>query len=81
MAYWKNCRLMLHMRVIPYNRKPSKLYISSCSFGSEHAVSFLNDFKPGHYMKIPKRSMFLVEVHFLQNYCQGNKRIKSIYLV
>lgn len=29
------------------------------------AVSFLNDFKLGHYMKIPPRSMFLVQVHFL----------------
>ena len=28
------------------------------------AVSFLNDFKLGHYMKIPPRSMFLVQVHF-----------------
>lgn len=27
------------------------------------AVSFLNDFKLGHYMKIPPRSMFLVQVH------------------
>lgn len=29
------------------------------------AVSFLNDFKLGHYMKIPPRSMFLVQVHLL----------------
>lgn len=28
------------------------------------AVSFLNDFKLGHYMKIPPRSMFLVQVPF-----------------
>lgn len=27
------------------------------------AVSFLSDFKLGHYMKIPPRSMFLVQVH------------------
>ncbi|XP_019152874.1 PREDICTED: oligopeptide transporter 4-like [Ipomoea nil] len=27
-----------------------------------HAVSFLSDFKLGHYMKIPPRSMFLVQV-------------------
>ena len=27
------------------------------------AVSFLNDFKLGHYMKIPPRSMFLVLVN------------------
>ncbi|KVI06748.1 Oligopeptide transporter OPT superfamily [Cynara cardunculus var. scolymus] len=27
------------------------------------AVSFLNDFKLGHYMKIPPRSMFLVQVN------------------
>jgi hypothetical protein len=26
------------------------------------AISFLNDFKLGHYMKIPPRSMFLVQV-------------------
>ncbi|KAG7977370.1 hypothetical protein I3843_05G028100 [Carya illinoinensis] len=28
------------------------------------AVSFLSDFKLGHYMKIPPRSMFLVQVQF-----------------
>jgi hypothetical protein len=28
------------------------------------AVSFLSDFKLGHYMKIPPRSMFLVQVLF-----------------
>lgn len=27
------------------------------------AVSFLGDFKLGHYMKIPPRSMFLVQVY------------------
>lgn len=27
------------------------------------SVSFLTDFKLGHYMKIPPRSMFLVQVH------------------
>lgn len=27
------------------------------------AVAFLSDFKLGHYMKIPPRSMFLVQVH------------------
>lgn len=26
------------------------------------AVSFLNDFKLGHYMKIPTRAMFVVQV-------------------
>lgn len=26
------------------------------------AVTFLNDFKLGHYMKIPPRSMFIVQV-------------------
>ena len=26
-------------------------------------VSFFNDFKLGHYMKIPPRSMFLVQVN------------------
>lgn len=29
------------------------------------AISFLNDFKLGHYMKIPPRSMFVVQVYFL----------------
>lgn len=29
------------------------------------AVSFLNDFKLGHYMKIPPRSMFVVQVYYL----------------
>jgi hypothetical protein len=29
------------------------------------AVVFLRDFKLGHYMKIPPRSMFLVQVRFL----------------
>lgn len=29
------------------------------------AVSFLSDFKLGHYMKIPPRSMFLVQVHYV----------------
>lgn len=29
------------------------------------AISFLSDFKLGHYMKIPPRSMFLVQVHYL----------------
>lgn len=28
------------------------------------AISFLSDFKLGHYMKIPPRSMFLVQVYF-----------------
>lgn len=34
------------------------------------AVSFLNDFKLGHYMKIPPRSMFLVQVghHLFQSF-------------
>jgi len=27
------------------------------------AVSFLSDFKLGHYMKIPPRSMFIVQVY------------------
>lgn len=26
------------------------------------AISFLNDFKLGHYMKIPPKSMFMVQV-------------------
>ena len=30
------------------------------------AVSFLNDFKLGHYMKIPPRSMFVVQVYLLK---------------
>lgn len=32
------------------------------------AISFLSDFKLGHYMKIPPRSMFLVQVYFLSSY-------------
>lgn len=38
------------------------------------AVSFLSDFKLGHYMKIPPRSMFLVQVKknlqtYILDYC------------
>ena len=29
------------------------------------AVSFLSDFKLGHYMKIPPRSMFVVQVSLM----------------
>jgi hypothetical protein len=32
------------------------------------SVSFLTDFKLGHYMKIPPRSMFLVQVHRTPHY-------------
>lgn len=35
------------------------------------AVSFLSDFKLGHYMKIPPRSMFLVQV---------NNNLQTFYL-
>lgn len=31
------------------------------------ALSFLNDFKLGHYMKIPPKSMFIVQVGTLVN--------------
>lgn len=31
------------------------------------AVSFLSDFKLGHYMKIPPRSMFIVQVHIFSH--------------
>jgi hypothetical protein len=31
------------------------------------AVAFLSDFKLGHYMKIPPKSMFLVQVNVLIN--------------
>lgn len=41
------------------------------------AVSFLNDFKLGHYMKIPPRLMFLVQVHFLFSYLPSNKQQKQ----
>jgi hypothetical protein len=39
------------------------------------AVSFLSDFKLGHYMKIPPRSMFLVQVlsSFLPSTDQKNE--------
>ena len=40
------------------------------------AVSFLNDFKLGHYVKIPPRSMFLVQVN---TFSQKRKR-KSLLL-
>ena len=36
------------------------------------SVSFLNDFKLGHYMKIPPRSMFIVQVLPLL-FCLGDK--------
>ncbi|KAK2640103.1 hypothetical protein Ddye_027898 [Dipteronia dyeriana] len=34
------------------------------------ALSFLSDFKLGHYMKIPPRSMFIVQFH-QGHYCLG----------
>jgi hypothetical protein len=41
------------------------------------AVSFLSDFKLGHYMKIPPRSMFLVQVlsSFLPSTDQKNENM------
>lgn len=38
------------------------------------AVSFLSDFKLGHYMKIPPRSMFIAQVNTLEHafYLKGN---------
>ena len=47
------------------------------------AVSFLNDFKLGHYMKIPPRSMFLVQVHSLTleiNYKKKAHNLLPIYV-
>ena len=41
------------------------------------AVSFLNDFKLGHYIKIPPRSMFLVQV----NTFSPKKKKKKNYLL
>ena len=40
------------------------------------AVSFLNDFKLGHYVKIPPRSMFLVQVN---TFSQKKKKKKNLY--
>ena len=40
------------------------------------AVSFLNDFKLGHYIKIPPRSMFLVQVN---TFSQKKKKKKNLY--
>nr|XP_023917159.1 oligopeptide transporter 4-like [Quercus suber] len=50
------------------------------SFGymsMSQAVSFLSDFKLGHYMKIPPRSMFLVQVqiYFLLSINQNLRKI------
>lgn len=36
------------------------------------AISFLNDFKLGHYMKIPPKSMFMVQVIFLSSMKTSN---------
>ncbi len=46
---------------------PGKPIANICSKTYTHismlqAVSFLQDFKLGHYMKIPPRSMFIVQV-------------------
>ena len=43
------------------------------SIGTSQAIMFLSDFKLGHYMKIPPKSMFIVQVRFLQN---GNYSIE-----
>ena len=40
------------------------------------AVSFLNDFKLGHYIKIPPRSMFLVQVN---TFSPKKKKKKILY--
>ena len=40
------------------------------------AVSFLNDFKLGHYIKIPPRSMFLVQVN---TFSPQKKKKKILY--
>lgn len=34
----------------------------------KQAVTFLKDFKLGHYMKIPPRAMFIAQVTFFQTY-------------
>lgn len=33
------------------------------------AITFLSDFKLGHYMKIPPKSMFLVQVNLVNILC------------
>ena len=52
------------------------------------AVSFLSDFKLGHYMKIPPRSMFLVQVYYAifqkphsPSKLYYGKRIKALLLL
>lgn len=43
------------------------------------AVSFLSDFKLGHYMKIPPRSMFIVQVYmFCYTYRFLVRKIKIV---
>ena len=32
------------------------------------ALTFVSDFKLGHYMKIPPRTMFMAQVNFLQHW-------------
>lgn len=41
------------------------------------AVSFLNDFKLGHYMKIPTRAMFVVQVYFINKIIPINFEYKK----
>ena len=43
------------------------------------AISFLSDFKLGHYMKIPPRSMFLVQVHMLSIFAYGVAHRVTVY--
>lgn len=42
------------------------------------AVSFLSDFKLGHYMKIPPRSMFLVQVCYLLPNLRSTKVVEGL---
>ena len=39
------------------------------------AIMFLSDFKLGHYMKIPPKSMFIVQVGF--QFCSNNRKLNQ----
>jgi hypothetical protein len=41
------------------------------------ALTFLSDFKLGHYMKIPPRSMFMAQVSFV--FCVSNSSVRAHY--
>lgn len=40
------------------------------------AISFLNDFKLGHYMKIPPKSMFLVQVIHVRFFLSAKESVR-----